>query len=222
MDFAKILSQLPIFYVPFLFALCFHEFAHAWMAKKRGDQTAEFMGRLTMNPMAHADIIGTVVLPIGGFLLSASGVHLPILFGWAKPVPVNPLRFKDQRKDMFWVAAAGPLSNILLAFVAAFAWALLSSQGLLARGDFAYSMLSHFILINLVLAFFNLLPVHPLDGGKILARFLPEKVNRTLESNQQMTFLVLMLFMLSGSFRLLWPLIEGTANGMINLFRLVL
>ena len=107
------LFNLMKFFVPFLFALCFHEFAHGLVARMRGDRTAEIMGRLTLNPLAHADPIGTVLLPIIGFF-----THAP-LFGWAKPVPVDERNFKNPKADMFCVAAAGPLSNLFLAACAA-------------------------------------------------------------------------------------------------------
>ena len=112
-DLAEAIPKLAMFFPAFLFALCFHEYAHGWVAKKFGDDTAEHMGRLTMNPMAHADMLGTFVLPIFAIVTGAP------LFGWAKPVPVNTRNLKDPVKDMFWVAFAGPLSNILLAVVGA-------------------------------------------------------------------------------------------------------
>ena len=112
-DIAAAIPKLAMFFPAFLFALCFHEYAHGWMAKKFGDDTAEHMGRLTMNPIAHADVIGTIVLPIFAIVTGAP------LFGWAKPVPVNPRNLKNPKTDMFWVAFAGPLSNVLLAVVGA-------------------------------------------------------------------------------------------------------
>ena len=113
MDIVDIGGKLALFYVPFLFALCFHEFAHGQVAKWRGDNTAERLGRLTMNPLAHMDLIGTFLLPVGAIVFG-----IPIFFGWAKPVPVDSRNLKNVRSDMFWIALAGPLSNVLLAIIA--------------------------------------------------------------------------------------------------------
>jgi len=191
-------GKIAIFYVSFLLALCFHEFAHGFIAKKRGDNTAEIMGRLTMNPMAHLDWLGTVILPIVGFISA-----LPV-FGWAKPVPVNPRNLKDPKNDMFWVAIAGPASNFLLAIVGTIAW------GVLARGDLGLAMtpflrefLGIFILFNLFLAVFNLIPIHPLDGGKVMARFLPAEANRFLEDNQMILSVALLLIIVTGGIQFL-------------------
>ncbi len=180
MDFAQIGEKISLIYVPFLFALCFHEWAHAWMARRLGDLTAERMGRLTLNPTAHMDPLGTVVFPMiaiisGGFF-----------FGWAKPVPVNERNLSHPRKDMFWIALAGPGSNIVLAFVSALLVGLNSRFTPIPNyAQVISSILELFLLVNLSLAFFNLIPVHPLDGGKILARFLPEHINNWLEDNSQ-------------------------------------
>lgn len=191
--------NLMKFFVPFLFALCFHEFAHGLVAKWKGDRTAETMGRLTLNPAAHADPIGTIFFPIMGFLTA-----LP-LFGWAKPVPVDERNLKNPRKDMFWIAAAGPASNLLLAVVAMLALALFYRFNMMAvaqRQEGALQIteaIRIFILVNTYLAIFNLIPVHPLDGGKVLARFLPENVNQWLENNQMYTSMLLMLVFFSGA-----------------------
>ena len=107
-----IAAKVALFYIPFLFALCFHEFAHGWMALKKGDNTAQLMGRMTLSPFPHMDIWGTVVLPIFA-VVSGWG----FLFGWAKPVPVNPRNLQRPKEDMFWIALAGPLSNIILSVV---------------------------------------------------------------------------------------------------------
>lgn len=173
-------AKLGIYFVPFLFALCFHEFAHGIVAKWRGDRTAELQGRLSLNPFVHADPIGTWLLPILAIVFSS-----PFFFGWAKPVPVNSRNLKNPSWDMFWVAAAGPLSNMLLALLAtvglAFAVVYLgngSSAGAIIE------ILKTFVMLNLFLAFFNLIPIHPLDGGKVIEPFLPYSWNRWLEENQ--------------------------------------
>ena len=190
-DVLKILKDVGMFMVPFLFSLSLHEYAHGWVAKRKGDPTAERMGRLSMNPMVHADIIGTFVFPI---LAVVSGSHL--FFGWANPVPVDERNFKNRKTDMFWVAAAGPGINLILAFISIFLAVALSETGLM--GKFANEMIQAMIGMNLALAIFNLLPVHPLDGGKILARFLPPDLERKMEDNQQMIGIILMVLLFTG------------------------
>lgn len=192
------LFQLMKFFVPFLFALSFHEFAHGVVARMRGDRTAEIMGRLTLNPFAHADPLGTVFLPIVGFL-----THAP-LFGWAKPVPVDERNLKSPRTDMFWIAFAGPLSNLFLACVTAVVivfFIRFNAEGIVNRQQGLleiFDVLQKFVLLNVYLAVFNLLPIHPLDGGKIIARFLPENVNRKLEEMQTYTSMLLLVLFISG------------------------
>jgi len=193
-------KNLALYYVPFLFALCFHEMAHGWMAKRRGDNTAELMGRLNMNPLSHMDLIGTFVFPVLAIATSSG-----FFFGWAKPVPVNPNNLKNPIKDMFWIALAGPLSNLLLVVVTFFIILVLFmvpfSDPVLY--DFLIKISVFFMQINLVLAFFNLIPLHPLDGGKVLARFLPYNANRWLESNQNMLQMILLVLIFTGGFRVI-------------------
>jgi Zn-dependent protease len=202
------------YFVPFLFALCFHEFAHGWVARMRGDNTAEMAGRLTMNPMAHADLIGTVILP-----LLAITTGFPF-FGWAKPVPVNERNLKNPRVDMFWIAFAGPLSNLLLAlvgalglglFVRAFASMLISENG---GGLEIVNVMKIFITVNVFLAVFNMLPFYPLDGAKVIARFLPDKVNRQMEAWSGYSSMILLFVFWSGGL----ALISAPAVWVSNLF----
>lgn len=188
------------FFIPFLFSLCFHEFAHGWVARKLGDNTAYVMGRLTLNPLAHIDWIGTVFLPIMGVLTG-----LP-LFGWAKPVPVNERNLNNPRKDVFWVALAGPMSNIFLflcGLIALLVILKLEERGMMIRSGQMNNMLFMFLSLNLMLAFFNLLPIHPLDGGKIIGRFLPRKWDMWLESKQPQSMMLLVLLVIFGGFRFL-------------------
>jgi Zn-dependent protease len=198
-DPVEIGGKLALFYVPFLFALCFHEFAHGMVAKWRGDNTAEQLGRLTLNPMAHADLIGTFILPVSAIIFG-----IPIFFGWAKPVPVNSRNLKNVRTDMFWIALAGPASNVLLAVLsAAFMGAAVHFQLLGSYQDPILKLLQMFVLTNLFLAIFNILPLHPLDGGKVLARFLPASLNYKLEQNEQMTSLILLVLVFTGALGIL-------------------
>ena len=158
MIFNSIEPQIIILLIPALvFSLSFHEFAHAWMAYRLGDNTAARLGRLTLNPMSHLDPIGSLALFLMGF-------------GWAKPVPVDSRYLENPKQDMVKVAAAGPVSNIILAVVAALALRLLFSTDLLT--DNIKTFLIIFMQINITLAVFNLLPVSPLDGSQILTPFL--------------------------------------------------
>ena len=198
---ADFIFKVFLFYIPLLFSLCVHEFAHAWTAKKLGDQTAFYEGRLTLNPLAHIDYLGTVILPMF-FLLASS----PFFFGWAKPVPVNPGAFQNPKKDMFWVAFAGPLSNFFLALAGAFGLTLVilaSSLNIFSLNSSFISMMEMLIYVNMLLGIFNLLPLHPLDGGKVLARFLPTQWNLFLENNQKYSSLALIALILFGAFHYL-------------------
>ena len=161
MIFSNIDSQIIVLLIPALvFSLSFHEFAHAWMAYRLGDSTAARMGRLTLNPMSHLDPIGSLALLLMGF-------------GWAKPVPVDPRYLKNPRQDMVKVAAAGPISNIILAIIAAFVLRLLFDTDLLSNSIKTFFII--FMQINITLAVFNLLPVSPLDGSQILSPFLEKQ-----------------------------------------------
>jgi Zn-dependent protease len=192
---AESIVKVITFFIPFLFALCFHEYAHGWVARKLGDNTAYVMGRLTLNPLAHIDWIGTVILPIMAIL----NPGMP-LFGWAKPVPVNGGNLRNPKKDMFWVALAGPLSNLLLYVIGlavlAFVMVLQKKQ-IFFPSPMMFQMFGIFLQLNLFLAFFNLIPLHPLDGGKVIARFLPIKWEMWMEShasNMQWVLLLLVIF----------------------------
>lgn len=198
----ELLYKIAVIYVPFMFALCFHEYAHGWMAMKKGDNTALQMGRLTMNPMAHIDMLGTVVLPLMALLM-----NIPVFFGWAKPVPFNPRNLKNPKADTFWIALAGPLSNVLLALVSTLTIFLLVHLGPGAAWKNAtITLLAAFIRVNLFLAIFNMIPLHPLDGGKVLARFLPADINYKLEQNEAASGMILLVLIITGMLAILaWP-----------------
>lgn len=193
-----ILGRLGLMFPGFLFALCFHEWAHGWVALKKGDSTAMLMGRLTLNPAAHMDMWGTFIIPLVSI---ASGISF---IGWAKPVPVNSRNLKDPVRDLFWISLAGPLSNVFLAFVGSFLWFLVRVYG--SSWSFSSALtqiLDFFVLINLVLAIFNMIPLHPLDGGKVMARFLPSHINRWLEEHQFQLNMALIVVVLMGGFQFL-------------------
>lgn len=176
--------------LPVLFAITVHEVAHGWVAKKYGDNTASMMGRLTLNPAMHIDLIGTIILP-GLLILSGAGY----IFGWAKPVPVDPGNFKNPKSDMAIVALAGPVSNLLMAI----GWTLIARIGIMTEMEFLYSSGKAGILINLVLALINLLPIPPLDGSRILTGILPHRLAWQYNRLERYGFILLLLLLWSGA-----------------------
>ena len=170
MDELTLVQRIVVWILPVIFAITVHEVAHGWVAKKYGDNTASSQGRLTLNPIKHIDLLGTIILP-GLLLITGTG----FIFGWAKPVPVDPRNFKNPLHDMAIVALAGPVSNLLMAVV----WALIARLGVtIGAGTEAVSLPLIYsgvagISINLVLALINLLPIPPLDGSRILTGILP-------------------------------------------------
>ena len=185
MDISSILIGFAIVIV----ALTIHEAAHAWTADRLGDPTARLLGRVSLNPLVHIDPIGTILLPL---LAIFSG--LPIL-GWAKPVPVNISRLRHHRRDFMIVAAAGPISNLLQAFVIAGVFRTLYDP---SASDLLPAILKDAVTTNLVLAFFNLIPIPPLDGGNVLAGLVPESAARVIDQVRQFGFIALYALMLSG------------------------
>jgi Zn-dependent protease len=175
------LGLIALQYFCLLFSLCVHEAAHAAMAEYRGDSTARFLGRITLDPRKHIDPLGTVVLPLLGIV-----TNIPFLFGWAKPVPFNPNNLKDRAKDPVWIALAGPGSNLVLALFCALVLRVLimSTDYGLVPLDVAGALQTVFIqlaVINFVLILFNVLPVPPLDGHYVLKYFLPPKAEEMLD-----------------------------------------
>jgi Zn-dependent protease len=198
----QLLIQLPIL----LFSIIFHEYAHGWVAERRGDDTARVMGRLTFNPIPHIDIFGTILLPALALITGAP------MFGWAKPVPVNPYRLNNPDRDMVWVSLAGPLSNFLLAVVAAAGmWALRSLGGGLPEGVGVslYELLRMMLIINVLLPVFNLFPVPPLDGSKVVMGILPSRLAYKYGKIEPYGFFIIIIFLTSGIFwRVLGPIID--------------
>ncbi|MDE2058800.1 MAG: site-2 protease family protein [candidate division NC10 bacterium] len=203
-DLAQFMLNLSVRLPAILAALTFHEYAHGWVADKRGDPTARLMGRLTFNPIAHLDPVGTLAL-----------ILTPV--GWAKPVPVNFDNLRHPRRDMVLVAAAGPGANLILASVCA--WLLRLFDGTEGISESAWwltpvhLMLYKSVLINVALAIFNLIPLLPLDGGRVLAGLLPPRQAASYGRLERYGFVILLVLMFSGAVeRLIWPPIALVAG----------
>lgn len=190
------LQTLSIQFLPFMVAVVFHEFAHGFAAAHWGDNTAKDSGRLTLNPTPHIDPIGTLLFPV---VIMLTGMNF--LIGWAKPVPINPSRFRKYRPGLFWVSFAGPLMNFALSFLSAAAFVLMIK--FLPRDFFAFepilAMTQVSIYLNLALGIFNLLPLPPLDGSKMIQSFLSYHATQKYESIAQYSFFILMALMFTGA-----------------------
>lgn len=199
-SFPERLQMLSIQFVPFVMAVVFHEFAHGFAANRWGDTTAKDQGRLTLNPIPHLDPIGTVLFPMINMLTG-----MTILIGWAKPVPIDPRRFRKYRPGLFWVSLAGPSMNFILAFFSAVVfWALKTWM----PPDFYYyepfvAMAIVSVSLNYALGIFNLIPLPPLDGSKIIQAFLSINATRKYESIAQYSFFILIALLMTGALSVL-------------------
>ncbi len=228
---ASILHGLSIVALPILLAITFHEAAHGFVADRKGDPTAKYLGRLTLNPLAHIDPFGTILLPlmlyVGPLLMTGQP---GFVFGYAKPVPVNFMNLRRPKADMVWVAAAGPLTNLALAVV----------SGVLLRGLSAFfpaqslaldgpgepgfriaepvaEMLAYGVLINVALMLFNLLPIPPLDGGRVLVGLLPAAGSRWLAGLEPYGMLIVIALVFLDPLRLVYRVLAPLSSALINL-----
>lgn len=177
-------------------AVTLHEVAHGRAARHFGDRTAEAQGRLSLNPLRHVDPVGTVLVPLVLLALSS-----PFLFGWAKPVPVNPRFLRRPRQDMAWVAAAGPAANIAMAIVWAFVLSVAQHQGNGATAQLIQAMAFIGVWFNVLLAVFNMLPIPPLDGGRVLANLMPPgPTARLLDRIEPWGLMIVLVLLMSGLF----------------------
>lgn len=200
LDLPSILQVLSYAAIPVLFAITLHEVAHGWVARNLGDPTADLAGRLTLNPLRHIDPVGTVVVPIVLLFM-----NFPV-FGWAKPVPVSFANLRNPRRDMILVAAAGPGSNLLMALgwsaIAALQLSVLQIDGTV--GLWLLRACEIGIIVNVILAVFNMLPIPPLDGGRVLAGLLPPGQARVLDRIEPFGILIVFLLL----FTVLWSVLE--------------
>ncbi|MGA9994679.1 MAG: site-2 protease family protein [Pyrinomonadaceae bacterium] len=215
------IAQFILYMVALVFSLSLHEAGHAWMSNRFGDDLARLQGRISLNPVVHVDPIGTLLLPAIVFFTGAP------LIGWAKPTPVNPLRWRNKRVANFWVSAAGVICNLFVAIIAGITMRVLFEFGLVGLGLTPYGglvamangdslvaeggakLLSTLFSMNIALAFFNLLPVPPLDGSKILGSILPSSFDSAIEMLERFGPMLLLLLVFTRSlgplFRLVMP-----------------
>ena len=176
-----------------MIAMSVHEFAHGWVAYKLGDTTAKYSGRLTLNPLAHIDPLGTIILPLFLFIVSRG----QFVFGAAKPVPINYSALKNPKKDIIWIGVSGPLANFIFAVLLSILWKLISSP-----------LIINLIFINVILGVFNLVPIPPLDGSRILMGLLPSNLSSRYATLEPYGFIIVMLLVGLGMFDfIIWPMV---------------
>ena len=206
MDFANIIQTIAIYALPVLFAITIHEAAHGYVARYFGDNTAWTLGRVTLNPLKHIDPIGTIVMPLMLYIATSGA----FLFGYAKPVPVQFGNLRHPKRDMIWVALAGPVSNLIQALLWGIGFYFLQGAGI--TETFFIKMCQAGILVNVVMFVFNLFPLPPLDGGRVLVGLLPYKQAMLVSRIEPWGFFVVMALVLAGVLSTYWmrPLMELT------------
>lgn len=215
----SLITTLAIWTLPVLLAITLHEAAHGYVARHFGDPTADEAGRITLNPFRHIDPVGTVLVPTGILALSMLFGGSGMLFGWAKPVPVNFGRLRNPKSDMLWVAAAGPFMNLVMAI----GWAAMLKLVVSAEPGLYTDALVHMslagITINTILMFLNLLPLPPLDGGRIAVSLLPERLAWNFARIEPYGFAILLVLLFSGILgSILWPMISAFRSLLSTIF----
>jgi Zn-dependent protease len=217
----SIIQGIAIYALPVVLAITMHEAAHGYVARHYGDFTAHAAGRISLNPVRHIDLIGTIIVPLTLFIVSKLTMGAGFLFGWAKPVPVNFTNLHRPKRDMLWVAAAGPAANLFMAFT----WALVIKFGLtIPDSSFATPMILMGIAgiqINVILMVLNLLPLPPLDGGRMAVSLLPHRIAYHFARLEPYGLIILLLLLFSGVLgAVVWPAIVSIKQMIVWLFGL--
>lgn len=208
-NFESIIQGIAIYALPVIFAITLHEAAHGYIAKHFGDLTAYQAGRISLNPIKHIDLMGTIIVPLTLFIIGKLTMGMGFLFGWAKPVPVNFSQLHHPKRDMLWVAAAGPAANLFMACC----WAIILKLGAITFPDHIYAkpmilMGQAGIEINLILMVLNLLPLPPLDGGRMAISLLPNQIAYAFSRIEPYGFMILLLLLVTGILgAIVWPMI---------------
>ncbi len=211
------IQTIAVYILPLIFAITLHEAAHAFAAYRFGDNTAQQSGRLSFNPIKHIELFGTIIFPMISIVLGSMSGGLGFIFGWAKPVPINYSKLSNPKQNLLWIALAGPLANLIMAFI----WALILKFSFYANNYFGvplYLMAQAGISINISLFILNLLPVLPLDGGRILFSLLPPAQAQSYAKTEQYgMWILLALLMLGGLNFIMQPLYSGLMNVIFTL-----
>ncbi len=209
----SVIQKVVVYAIPLIFAITFHEAAHAYVANRHGDNTAKMMGRLSLNPLHHIDPIGTILFPLIGLIFGG------FIFGWAKPVPINFGRLHNPKRDMLWVALAGPLANFAMALI----WAIILKLSFYFDSYFGIPIsltAQAGISINISLMLLNLLPILPLDGGRIVFSLLPNtQANKYAKTEQYGMFILIFLLLIGGLTYIIQPIYLTIVNLILSLLR---
>jgi Zn-dependent protease len=219
MDLSALVQTISIYALPVIFGITLHEAAHGYVAKHFGDTTAYVLGRVSLNPVRHIDLVGTIIVPLVILLVTSWGAGRGMLFGWAKPVPVNYHALRSPKRDMMWVAAAGPVANLIMAL----GWALSAKLALvMPRNYFTDPMFlisQAGVEVNVILMLLNLIPLLPLDGGRIVAGLLPARAADQYARLEPWGFPILLALMFTNVLGIvLGPMVVGSMQLIANAF----